>query len=104
MTKKQVSAKPVSAKTNGASTPAASAVSARAAAPKTSRVRTSKHSKASVTIDTPEVSSPVATPFAGSYDAISAIAYKYWENRGRQDGSALEDWVRAEAEYRGSIQ
>jgi len=33
-------------------------------------------------------------------EAIAGLAYSYWEARGRQDGSAEEDWLRAEAEIR----
>jgi hypothetical protein len=31
-------------------------------------------------------------------EAISKLAYSYWEGRGFQGGSAEEDWLRAEAE------
>jgi len=31
-------------------------------------------------------------------EAVSRLAYSYWEARGFQDGSAEEDWLRAEAE------
>lgn len=30
---------------------------------------------------------------------IAAIAYSYWEARGRQGGSAEDDWYRAEREW-----
>jgi hypothetical protein len=33
-------------------------------------------------------------------EAIAKLAYSYWEARGYQDGSAEEDWLRAEAEIR----
>jgi hypothetical protein len=29
---------------------------------------------------------------------IAKLAYSYWEARGRQNGSELEDWLRAERE------
>lgn len=29
---------------------------------------------------------------------VSQLAYKYWENRGKPDGSSEEDWYRAECE------
>lgn len=44
------------------------------------------------------------TPSAGvvrsapTHEEIAALAYTYWETRGRQHGSALEDWLRAERE------
>ena len=31
---------------------------------------------------------------------IARLAYSYWEARGRQHGSDLEDWLRAEKELR----
>ena len=33
-------------------------------------------------------------------DAIARLAYAYWEDRGRPDGSSEEDWLRAEEEVR----
>jgi hypothetical protein len=41
-----------------------------------------------------------SAPAAPSHDAIAALAYSYWEARGRQSGSHLEDWFRAERELR----
>lgn len=31
-----------------------------------------------------------------THETIAALAYSYWEARGRQGGSAEEDWLRAE--------
>ena len=39
-----------------------------------------------------------ATPKPVSQDEIARLAYSYWEARGRQGGSAEEDWQRAERE------
>jgi len=36
-----------------------------------------------------------------SHEQIAALAYSYWEARGRQGGSAEEDWLRAERKLRG---
>jgi hypothetical protein len=33
---------------------------------------------------------------APTHEEIAALAYSYWEQRGRQGGSALDDWYRAE--------
>ena len=33
-------------------------------------------------------------------DEIALLAYSYWEQRGRPDGSPEEDWYRAETELR----
>jgi len=35
---------------------------------------------------------------APTHDEIAGLAYSYWEARGRQGGSPLEDWLRAEQE------
>jgi len=35
---------------------------------------------------------------APSHEEIARLAYANWEARGRQDGSAEEDWYRAEQE------
>jgi hypothetical protein len=34
------------------------------------------------------------------HEEIAKLAYSYWERRGYQDGSAEEDWFRAEAQLR----
>ncbi|MGA2195899.1 MAG: DUF2934 domain-containing protein [Bryobacteraceae bacterium] len=36
------------------------------------------------------------------HEEIARLAYSYWEARGRQDGGAREDWLRAEGELRES--
>ena len=41
---------------------------------------------------------PVITVFAPTHEEIARLAYAYWEARGRQHGSAEEDWYRAERE------
>ena len=68
---------------------------AHAAKPKTPRVRTAKHSKV-------VSSEPVAaqTNPENPREVIAQLAYSHWEARGCRHGSALEDWVRAEHEYR----
>ncbi len=35
---------------------------------------------------------------APSSEEIAALAYSYWEQRGRQHGNDMEDWLRAERE------
>jgi hypothetical protein len=42
-----------------------------------------------------------AEPFL--YDRIAQRAYELWEERGRVDGEALGDWLRAEAEVMDSL-
>jgi hypothetical protein len=71
---------------------AAAASPARAAKPNTPRVKASQHSKV--------VSSEPVIAQSHPHEAVAQIAYGYWESRGRQGGAPLEDWVRAEHEYR----
>ena len=42
----------------------------------------------------------VATP-SPSREEIARLAEQYWMERGRQDGSAEQDWLRAERELIG---
>ncbi len=94
MAKKQVNVKENAA----AATPA---LPARAAKPRAPRVKAAQHSKivssepAAVAVQTAADNSP-----EDAEAAIARIAYGYWEARGYQGGSAIEDWVRAESEYR----
>jgi hypothetical protein len=37
-------------------------------------------------------------PARPSHAEIERLAYSYWEARGKQGGSAVEDWLRAERE------
>jgi hypothetical protein len=54
---------------------------------------------APVTEITPtEPSNSIALPV--TEQQIAELAYSYWEARGCQDGSAEEDWYRAEQELR----
>jgi DUF2934 family protein len=41
---------------------------------------------------------PEDAPSPPRREEIASLAYSYWEARGRQGGSALEDWLRAERE------
>lgn len=97
---------------------AASATSARAAKPKTPRVKAAQHKVVSPeAVSTEAVSSqPVSTeaisnePVIGQApvaanprEVIAEMAYSYWEAGGRKHGAALEDWVRAEDEYRQRV-
>jgi hypothetical protein len=77
---------------------AAPATSARAAKPKTPRVKAAQHSK---TASSEPVS--VQTSADNAEEIIARMAYGYWESRGCQGGSALEDWVRAEHEFRHRV-
>lgn len=39
---------------------------------------------------------------ASTQDAIAKLAYGYWQARGFEGGDPMEDWLRAEAEYRNT--
>ena len=43
---------------------------------------------------------PAVEFHAPDHGEIAALAYSYWEARGRQHGTELEDWLRAERELR----
>lgn len=83
---------------------------ARAANPKSPRVKAAQHSKTvsvePVGIHEEVVHTDVIHPDVGHTNAeqdhqmIAQIAYGYWESRGYQGGTAVEDWLRAEHEYR----
>jgi len=36
-----------------------------------------------------------------TYEQISALAHKYWQERGGHHGSDAQDWLRAEKELKG---
>jgi hypothetical protein len=71
------------------------AAPSRAAKPRAPRVKAAQHSKV---VSSEPASSPAV--FENASEAIAQIAYGFWEARGRQAGSPVEDWVRAETEYR----
>jgi hypothetical protein len=83
---------------------AVAAPPARAAKPKTPRVQAAKHSKAtpteSVVIHMDVHMESAHTNTESPQEVIAKIAYSYWESSGCRHGAALEDWVRAEHEYR----
>ena len=47
----------------------------------------------------PAAKKKVVTP--PSHEAIAALAERFWIERGRHDGYAEQDWLRAEQELRG---
>jgi hypothetical protein len=73
----------------------AAATPARAAKPTAPRVKAAQHSKV---VSSEPAAHQTISENAG--EVIAQIAYGYWEARGRQAGSPLEDWIRAEQEYR----
>ena len=88
-----------------AETVVAATKSTAAPTTKTPRITNSKHSKTSQSSPAAALEAPVVSPVAGivaenPQEIIAALAYGYWESRGFQGGSDLEDWFRAETEYR----
>ena len=67
---------------------------ARKAAP---RAGTAKHRTTKATETKPVVTESFPDD---SQVVIARIAYGYWESRGQEGGDAVEDWLRAEDEYR----
>jgi len=49
----------------------------------------------------PEVAAPVRVV---KQEEIAQLAYSYWQSRGCQNGSAHEDWFRAEQELKSRAQ
>jgi hypothetical protein len=86
---------------------ATAAAPARVAKPKAPRVKAAQHSKtisSEITASEPAAAPPVNEGISeNSHEVIAAIAYSYWEARGCQGGAPLEDWVRAEQEYRRGL-
>ena len=39
-------------------------------------------------------------PCQVDYEAVARLAYAYYEQRGREDGYAFDDWIKAEAVVR----
>lgn len=105
--------------------PARTSHAAHSTRPRKPRAETAANaSEPAVTADAPQRKTPVRTPrkpkapsvatsavpaagqnvppalpeFRIDHQAIAALAYSYWEERGRTGGSPQEDWYRAEQE------
>jgi hypothetical protein len=81
------------------------------AEPKKKAVRATTASKAKVTpskathkhhsnktVEAVVEQSSVSTTITLPPDSIASLAYSYWEARGRQGGSAEQDWLQAESD------
>jgi hypothetical protein len=90
MAKKQ----PIIKETAAAAAPKTARAAKPPAKPKTPRVTAAQHSR--MVSAEPPAAHALTLPDA---EVIAKIAYGYWEARGCQGGSAIEDWVRAEREY-----
>lgn len=47
---------------------------------------------------------PLDASVNGTWHRIATKAYELYEKRGRSDGHALEDWLRAEADVNGKLE
>jgi len=63
--------------------------------PTTKKQSTSSKGKGRPARAARRVEKPIELP-EGMWDRISQKAYELWEQRGRQDGNALRDWLDAE--------
>jgi hypothetical protein len=97
------SARPRKTKAETAAAASQPAVTADTPQRKTTPVRAPRKPKAPSVAKTAVPASvqnvPLALPeFRIDHQAIAALAYSYWEERGRTGGSPQEDWYRAEQE------
>lgn len=96
MARKPANTKETSSEVQAAE-PVARAAKPRTTAAKTPRVTAARHVQAPAeAVPEPQIIDSAENP----QEAIARIAYGFWEARGNQGGNALEDWVRAENEYR----
>ena len=66
------------------------------------RRATTRKVKGRVAAKTSRGEKPIELP-DGMWERISQKAYELWERRGRQEGSALRDWLDAEDIVMGEI-
>ena len=59
------------------------------------RKTTTSKAKGRVVSKTGRAKKPIELP-GGMWERISQKAYELWEQRGRQEGNALQDWLDAE--------
>jgi hypothetical protein len=73
----------------------------KASAPRTTRKQPKAEPPVELSADREAIQMPVASPIAEpSREAIAELAYLYWQSRAGRDGSADDDWLRAERELR----
>ena len=54
-------------------------------------------------VATPPTSPPTSSQVKVPHDKIAMRAYEKWCQRGRQQGTQLQDWLEAEVELRGEF-
>ena len=81
------------AKTNGGLAP-----SMIRSSPKRSKTKAAKTAREAA--PTESTSQKLLNSAVSESEQIALLAYSYWEERGRQGGSAEDDWLRAEREFR----
>jgi hypothetical protein len=96
MARKQVSENKVVVTGSAAATPARRNVAAAKRAPRAT----------ATAVETPNTVAPLevvasVASAVPSFEAISRLAYSYWEARGAQGGSPEQDWLLAEHELAG---
>jgi len=80
------------------SDPIGAAAAAAPAKRRTTRTKTSESLRSEISSnDSTQANTPDPTL---DREAVARLAYSYWEARGFADGSAEEDWLRAEQELR----
>ena len=57
-----------------------------------------RNGRADVVMDEPEIEDTISS--VPSHEDIAALAYALWEERGRGDGGAEQDWLEAERQLR----
>ena len=98
MARKQVSENKVVVSTSAAA--AAQARRKPAVTKRTTRAAVPAVETPNTIVAEAEAIAPVAVA-APSFEAVSRLAYFYWEARGYQGGSSEQDWLRAEQELAG---
>ncbi|MDH4152750.1 MAG: DUF2934 domain-containing protein [Nitrospira sp.] len=76
-----------------------------------SKERVSRQATPTMSVGTPRTSSvgekagPAGSTSKGAlmHDRIAQLAYRFYEQRGRQEGRALEDWLNAELQLIGVV-
>jgi len=73
----------------------------KASAPRTTRRQAKPEAPVELSADRRAAEIPLAAAAAEpSREAVAELAYLYWQARAGRDGSADEDWLRAERELR----
>jgi hypothetical protein len=102
---KKVSAKPIVPMVEASGASAVPAPAKKTTRPRTApgEVKADAVRKSAPRKSSPEVEqtpTPLVVKFDLDKDEVARLAYSYWEARGYQGGSPMDDWIRAEKELR----